>query len=245
LRSMHRIFPRGCVRPPLTVPEQLEAAGHSLEEKYDALIVDEAQDFHPLWWVALQSVLSPKAKLFLFADPSQNLYGRDFEIPTDIFDELPSYPFHLTFNCRNSKEIAYWLSDRFEFSSLASPTLPSSGYSVEQHSWQTPDQQEDMLTKAWQQLKNHGVAPEQVAILSPYRPEKSAGIRAIQTAFPETDFITSTISGFKGLQAPFGFLVDMNTGGFASREDLWYVGATRATVGLQTFEKVTSNAELT
>ncbi|WP_417521832.1 AAA family ATPase [Marinobacter sp.] len=228
-----------------TVPEQLEAAGHTLDEKYDALIVDEAQDFHPLWWVALQSVLTPKAKLFLFADPSQNLYGRDFEIPTDIFDELPSYPFHLTFNCRNSKEIAYWLSNRFEFSSLASATLPSSGYSVEQHSWQTPDQQEDLLVKAWESLKNHGVASEQVAILSPYRPEKSAGIRAIQSAFPKAAFITSTISGFKGLQAPFVFLVDMNTGSFASREDLWYVGATRATVGLQTFEKVTRKESLT
>ena len=63
------------------------------------------------------------------------------------------------------------------------------------------------------------------------------GIRALTAAFPEADFTTSTISGFKGLQAPFVFLVDMNTGEFASRQDLWYVGATRATFGLHTFAK--------
>lgn len=219
------------------VPEQLEAAGHALEAKYDALIVDEGQDFHPLWWMALQSVLTPNAKLFLFADPSQNLYGRDFEIPTDVFDELPPYPFHLTYNCRNAREIAHWLNDRFECSSLASPTLPVSGNDVTEHTWTTPAEQEQQLSKAWVELKKRGVPSSQVAILSPYRPEKSAGIRALTAAFPEADFTTSTISGFKGLQAPFVFLVDMNTGEFASRQDLWYVGATRATFGLHTFAK--------
>ncbi|WP_372995632.1 ATP-binding domain-containing protein [Marinobacter sp.] len=49
--------------------------------------------------------------------------------------------------------------------------------------------------------------------------------------------MVSTISSYKGLQSPFVFLVDMDSGDFASREDLWYVGATRATVGLQTFAK--------
>lgn len=226
-----------------TVPEQLEAAGHGLEAKYDALIVDEAQDFHPLWWMALQSVLTPDAQLFLFADPSQNLYGRDFEIPTDVFDGLPPYPFHLTYNCRNAREIADWITDRFECASLASPTLPSSGHSVTEHLWQSAQQQEELLLETWQQLKDQGVTANQVAILSPYRPEKSAGIRALTSAYPKAEFTTSTISGFKGLQAPFVFLVDMNTGEFASRGDLWYVGATRATVALHTFAKVTERPQ--
>ena len=59
----------------------------------------------------------------------------------------------------------------------------------------------------------------------------------MQQQFPDEDFVVSTISSYKGLQSPFVFLVDMDSGGFASREDLWYVGATRATVGLQTFAK--------
>lgn len=227
------------------VPEQLEAAGHSLEAKYDALIVDEAQDFHPLWWMALQAVLTPNAKLFLFADPSQNLYGRDFEIPTDVFDELPPYPFHLTYNCRNAREIAHWLNDRFDCSSLASPALPSSGYAVTEHIWQAATEQEEQLLAEWEKLKKQGVPAEQVALLSPYRPEKSAGIRALTSAYPKAEFTTSTISGFKGLHAPFVFLVDMNTGDFASRQDLWYVGATRATVGLHTFSKAAVDATTT
>ncbi|KAA1173953.1 hypothetical protein FWJ25_11135 [Marinobacter salinexigens] len=59
----------------------------------------------------------------------------------------------------------------------------------------------------------------------------------MQQQFPEEDFVISTISSYKGLQSPFVFLVDMESGDFASREDLWYVSATRATVGLQAFAK--------
>jgi superfamily I DNA/RNA helicase len=108
---------------------------------------------------------------------------------------------------------------------------------VREHEWKQIDDQTQLLTKAWSELKDRGIKADQLAVLSPYRPENSGGIRALKEVFPGDNFTVSTISGYKGLQSPFVFLVDMNTGGFASREDLWYVGATRATVGLQTFAK--------
>lgn len=189
--------------------------------------------------MALHAVLKPEAQVVLFADPSQNLYGRDFEIPSDIFDGMLPYPFQLMHNCRNSLEIAQWLNNRFEYASVPAPNLPAANERVIEHNWKVVDEQTNQLANAWEALQKRGVKAEQLAILSPYRPEKSAGIRALEKAFPNEPFVTSTINSYKGLQSPFVFLVDMDTGDFAAREDLWYVGATRATVGLQTFAKAT------
>ncbi|HCW89748.1 MAG TPA: hypothetical protein DHU56_06800 [Marinobacter sp.] len=223
-----------------TVPTLLADAASVLNEQYDALLVDEAQDFHPLWWMALYAVLKPEARVVLFADPSQNLYGRDFEIPSDVFDGMLPYPFQLMHNCRNSLEIAQWLNNRFGYASVPAPNLPAANELVKEHAWKTIDEQTAQLAKAWEALRERGVKPGQLAVLSPYRPENSGGIRAFEKAFEGEPFVTSTINSYKGLQSPFVFLVDMNTGEFASREDLWYVGATRATVGLQTFARTES-----
>jgi len=221
-----------------TVPEQLLAAVGKLEIRYDALIVDEAQDFEAFWWLPLYEVIQPGAQVCLFADPAQDLYQRDFCLPTDIFGEMMPYPFHLSTNCRNSREIAQWLHHRFAFASAPSPALPGGDSAVIEHHWSSREEQAQQLEQAWQALKTRGATPENVAVLSPYRQERSAGIGALKKAHPDAYFRYSTINAFKGLQAPFVLLVDMNSGEFASREDLWYVGATRATVGLQIFSQV-------
>ncbi len=220
-----------------TVPQELENWASQQGAQFDALVVDEAQDFHPLWWMALEPLLTADAAVYLFADPEQNLYSRDFELPSDVFTGMVQQPFHLSQNCRNSFEIATWLSEEFPFASQPSERLPKSGYAVAQHQWQSAEQQNEQILQAWNNLADKGVDASQVAIISPYRPDKSSGIRGLQAALPNLNFTYSTINAFKGLQAPFVFLVDMNTGDFASRPDLWYVGCTRATLGLTTFAR--------
>ncbi|SFH38177.1 NERD domain-containing protein/DEAD/DEAH box helicase [Modicisalibacter xianhensis] len=217
------------------VPDQMIEAAGVIEDRYDALIVDEAQDFEPIWWLALHDFLKQDALVALFADPAQNLFGREFEIPTDAFSDMVPYYFPLTWNCRNAREIIDWLMRRFEFANPPADTQPSSGYQVEEFAWTMAEEQEAQLKRAWATLKENGVMPEQLAILSPHAPEESQGIQAFKKAFPKGQFRYSSIRSFKGLQAPFVFLVDMDTSDFAAREDLWYVGATRATLGLKTF----------
>ena len=51
------------------------AAALTDEEKYDALLVDEGQDYLPLWWNALRAGLRPDGEALLVADSSQDLYG--------------------------------------------------------------------------------------------------------------------------------------------------------------------------
>lgn len=45
---------------------------------YDAILVDEGQDFTRHWWETLEKALIPVGEMLFVADTTQNVYGRDF-----------------------------------------------------------------------------------------------------------------------------------------------------------------------
>jgi hypothetical protein len=47
------------------------------EPRYDALIVDEGQDYRPAWWKQLRQVVRPGGEWLLSADRAQDLYQRN------------------------------------------------------------------------------------------------------------------------------------------------------------------------
>lgn len=46
-----------------------------LVPRYDAILVDEGQDFQPHWWALLRRVLKPGGEMLLAADATQDIYG--------------------------------------------------------------------------------------------------------------------------------------------------------------------------
>jgi superfamily I DNA/RNA helicase len=78
---------------------------HRITERFDRIIVDEAQDFSPAWLGLLEALLDPDGdnKLFLFVDSSQTVYERGFVMPRIedgwVHAELSS-------NVRNTRDIA-------------------------------------------------------------------------------------------------------------------------------------------
>lgn len=87
-------------------PEALMLACESLgpEYKFDAVVVDEGQDFHELWWTSLDSVFrdpANKACYYVFYDPKQNLFVEKPSLPGEL-----GQPFELPENCRNTVRIA-------------------------------------------------------------------------------------------------------------------------------------------
>ena len=89
-----------------TAPEALIQACELLgsEHKFDAVIVDEGQDFHDLWWVSIDGLFRDPARkpcFYVFYDPRQNLYVHRPTPP----DELGE-PYELPENCRNTARIA-------------------------------------------------------------------------------------------------------------------------------------------
>ena len=72
------------------------------DERYDAVIVDEGQDFKEDWWIALEDIIADqrKAHFYVFLDPNQDLYGGGLSKEWD----MPAI--QLTMNCRNTVTIA-------------------------------------------------------------------------------------------------------------------------------------------
>lgn len=87
------------------------AVGHlvhhwpAVTERFDTIVVDEAQDFSPAWLALLEALLDPDGprRLLLVADERQQLYGRGFTTPRTEDGWTRA---ELVSNCRNSFEIA-------------------------------------------------------------------------------------------------------------------------------------------
>jgi len=82
------------------LPELLPDAAELLGRSFDAIVVDEGQDFHPHWWTSLELLLDDDGVFVVFADGNQAIYVSDWQVP------FPAEPFMLDVNCRNTQEIA-------------------------------------------------------------------------------------------------------------------------------------------
>jgi len=59
---------------PRLVMEELSREPPDVIEQYDAILVDEGQDFQPEWWQLLRKLLKPGGEMVLVADATQDLY---------------------------------------------------------------------------------------------------------------------------------------------------------------------------
>jgi hypothetical protein len=97
-----------------TLPKALEDAIPTVGGRWQAVIVDEGQDFDPMWLLMLDQLLATPGEgvLYLFHDPAQAIYR------PDASDVLGLTDFPLPDNCRNAKpihEFAYrWYDDDLE-----------------------------------------------------------------------------------------------------------------------------------
>ncbi|MCX5985157.1 MAG: AAA family ATPase [Chloroflexi bacterium] len=70
-RPRHWILDTGMAE---LVTQLYERQGGSMP-KYDAILVDEGQDYRPLWWDTLRKACNPGGEMLLVADKTQNIYG--------------------------------------------------------------------------------------------------------------------------------------------------------------------------
>ena len=107
--------------PPLEVPDDADrtfwdtiAIGHlhshwrDVTERFDTIVIDEAQDFSPAWIAQLTQLLEPLGprRMLMVADEAQSLYPRGFTLPS-VDDGWTRC--RLVNNCRNTFDIASML----------------------------------------------------------------------------------------------------------------------------------------
>ena len=225
-----------------TVPELLEEAALVLDDRgkdvmYDALVVDEAQDFLPRWWEALTKSLlkSPDGSpIHAFLDPNQSLRQEMQRPPIDF-----GRPHMLTRNCRNTRKINAASCSILELEAKFYDLAPTGAKPRLLHASGRNGQRAVVLGELQRLIKLEGIAPGQIALIGPGTKkngsladlEKAAGI-PLTTSIPDwwdgAGLLVTTARSFKGLEADVVLLYDLGDFGKSFRKEDLYVACTRA-----------------
>ena len=92
----------------LILPSKLLDIDETKQPKFDAIIVDEGQDFKPEWYEYLQTLLKPgpDSRFCVFLDEHQDIFGHWKHFPCSP----PAAKKVLSKNCRNTRSIVDFLT---------------------------------------------------------------------------------------------------------------------------------------
>ncbi|HNH44534.1 MAG TPA: NERD domain-containing protein/DEAD/DEAH box helicase [Agitococcus sp.] len=220
-------------------PELLMAAAEKIQDRYDSLIVDEAADMSPTWWIALESLMNPDFSWYCFYDTYQTIFHDNQQWQAPFQGEVMP----LDVNLRNTQPIG-------EFAvRLGKCPIPTFAVTTGQNPHLTIcpsfDAMADALRQTLHKLMNEeAVTPERIVILSPYRhtnPQSTwaAGLKDVDL-HTEMNVIVKgkirigTIQSFKGLESDVVILVGL-TQHSVKQSELLYVAASRAKAALYVF----------
>ncbi len=211
---------------------------------FDALVVDEAQDFMGSWWHALDAWLvhPEQAIRYLFYDDAQRL--RPDAAPVDGADQA----LVLMTNWRNTQAIHSYLTD-IEPAMAAARCVAPPGVAV-QHEPLRPNPGRALKRVLQRICADGGVRPEDVVVLSGRSPDKSQYRDYADQLLPwrltagdePGQVRLRGIRAFKGMEARVVVLTELDHYTSAEARVLHYVGASRAMGLLVVMEdaKVTS-----
>ncbi len=209
---------------PMMLIEAVSANG----TQFDAIIVDEGQDFCEEWLTALD-LLCKDAKdppFYIFLDTNQELYGRKWT-PNDGW-----IVYELEINCRNTMPIAKRVS-RIISSSVSSigPDGPNPKF-INIKRWAGVDSKIQEVVENL--IRKEGLAPKQIKVLTNESSLVERMREIMAGEYPFTDIYgqgigVETVARFKGLESDAIVLALNDT--LASNEELEraiaYVGTSR------------------
>lgn len=225
------------------VPDLIEQAAYlAMEEgedvQYDAIVMDEAQDFHSRWWEVLQCTLLKNAEegtLLAFADPVQRLWDWAPAKPPVAFQTK----YHLRRNCRNSRWIARTSTTIAKTEAKFFKRSPLGGKPAIS-TVPTLAAMKGIVCKAVENLvEKHDIGASQLVLIGPSGLENGSLADVSEIAgFPLTNdtriwshgggILVTTARSFKGLEADVVVVYDLDRISKSfSHVDL-YVACTRA-----------------
>jgi hypothetical protein len=215
------------------LPEQLVTALDQLGPQYDAIVVDEAQDFLENWWLPLQMLLEEpdEGTFYLFYDDNQNIYGGIKQVKN------LAQAFPLVENCRNTKKIHQMVRNFYQ-SDHSITALGPDGREVSVISYADVSGLAKALRITLHQLVNEEeIDPTDIVILTPCSIEASAMSRlgplgrfhlTTNWNVDYNEIYYATIHSFKGLESPVVILAELDNRKTLMTDELVYVGCSRA-----------------
>jgi len=218
------------------MPAAMTYAMDYVNERFDAIVVDEAQDFPEEYWFPLEYLLTDfqQGPFYIFYDTHQNLYQRKLKFP------IAEAPFTLSQNCRNTSEI-----HTFAYRNYVGPPVQASelhGLPVSKIEYPSLGQQAREIHKfIVDSVLNKNIRLDQIVVLvgdSLTKKEKYSilgshklplgGLWSIENGFKENQLLVDTVKRFKGLEAEIVIIWGLPHVASGEMEEVLYVGATRA-----------------
>jgi hypothetical protein len=232
----------------LFAPALEQAIKKNSDLRFDALVIDEGQDFEPAWIELLGTLLKkPDDPWWVFHDPAQA-----FTAPWQP-DRLQFQPFRLRHNLRNPRKIHAW-AEAQRLDGLTSIPVRTSEGSVEEITLH-PSGQTATLRNLLRRLTEEGVKSWEIAVLTGGSVKNSQVWREMRRdpefplwndsfnefgehtgkaadelqEIPSDIYLFESIRRFKGLESPYIIALDLPDRDAAVHR---YVAGTRATAGL-------------
>ncbi len=141
------------------VPQAFYELVSSSEDRYDALIVDEGQDFRTDYWLSIDCLLRDGGYCYIFYDPDQNVFGSEMAFPLD------GPEFMLSDNCRNTKTICEYVA-RYASETMRPMVRAPEGEEVQEFVNPSPRGRRARLGAILDELVcRQGLLPERIIIL--------------------------------------------------------------------------------
>jgi hypothetical protein len=219
--------------------------------KYDVIIIDEAQDIHSEnQFLCIAYLQEKKCRIYVFADPKQNVYHDNHEKPA--YEQWEAKEITLDKNCRNTKRVAAYVKEIKDTGSSVFDEAPEGIVPqicpVRQNSLELLKNTVNNILRS----KEYPWSASNIAILvldakeslagldnikfvgnietAVYHSEKQNEEEVLKEWYSSKKILVSTIHSFKGLESDIIILYNFNSS-FVSENDgldtLAYVGASR------------------
>lgn len=203
--------------------------------RYQAIVVDEGQDFGDEYWMPIEMLLSDESDspLFIFFDPNQSVYRMSSTFP------IQEAPFYLTENCRNTRHIhaiayQYYSGDQVDPPDLdGAPPQLIEATGLDQQAKKIRALVSDLISK-------EKVASQDIAVLV-FNEHKDAYYSALkglgnpagaswsfEVLWKQSTVLVDTAKRFKGLEAGIVILWGLEHANSESDRELLYVSLSRA-----------------
>jgi Nuclease-related domain/UvrD-like helicase C-terminal domain/AAA domain len=224
------------------LPEALMDAIAATDLRFDAVIVDEGQDFEALWWLSIQELLKDPGEgpQYIFYDDNQRLYSTRFDFP------IKEDPLLLCENCRNTQKIHVEIMKFYVGQSEPLSIGPEGRKPVEIQVASDSAERSAVENIVKALLNQENVPAESIVILTPKAQGKSkwregdklAGLPlSWKTSTTNRAIACATIHSFKGLESPVVILTEMTEPDSDRLRQLSYVGCSRAKSHLVTISQ--------
>jgi hypothetical protein len=197
------------------LPKMLSEALQKSPLQFDAVIVDEAQDFRASYWHSTRQIMTDDSDCYIFYDPNQNIWKTKLEFP------FKDDPYLLRGNCRNTlnicKAVEKWTG--IELECLDDAPI---GHEVEEIQCTNPTAIHEALECVLEELiDQRGLKPTDLVVLGAHSLQNTSlrkkgpiqignfelreGKEATEQQIPYYTYMQ-----FKGCEKPVAILLDVN-----------------------------------